>query len=124
MKFDDLANEYLNESDLSTEQGPNEAFKHLDDALAKFYAIGQKGLGPDPQAVNDRVYNMLQKHQVDDRDMKRFSDALTSIILGQSTRGYADMEAKEKEYEHKGWPGDGSGEDDFQDYNQMEGDDY
>jgi hypothetical protein len=28
------------------------------------------------------------------------------------------------EYEHKGWPGDGSGEDDFADYNQMEGDDY
>lgn len=28
------------------------------------------------------------------------------------------------EYEHKGWPGDGSGEDDFADYNQMEGNDY
>lgn len=28
------------------------------------------------------------------------------------------------EYEHKGWPGDGSGEDDFADYNQNEGNDY
>jgi hypothetical protein len=37
-------------------------------------------------------------------------------------------EAAEKdyqdEYEHKGWPGDGSGEDDFADYNQNEGNDY
>jgi hypothetical protein len=31
---------------------------------------------------------------------------------------------QEDEYEHKGWPGDGSGEDDFADYNQNEGNDY
>jgi hypothetical protein len=115
-------NKVLKEEDLSPERGPDEAFKHLDNALSSFYAIGQKGLGPDPKAINDRVYNMLQKHQVDDKDMQRFSDALTSIILGQSTLGYADMEAKE--YEHKGWAGDGTGEDDFADYNQNEGNDY
>jgi hypothetical protein len=28
------------------------------------------------------------------------------------------------EYEHKGWAGDGTGEDDFADYNQNEGNDY
>lgn len=44
---------------------------------------------------------------------------------------YRQVEAEEREksqqadeYEHKGWPGDGSGEDDFADYNQMEGNDY
>lgn len=36
----------------------------------------------------------------------------------------ASEEPQHDEYEHKGWPGDGSGEDDFADYNQMEGDDY
>lgn len=27
-------------------------------------------------------------------------------------------------WQYRGWPGDGSGEDDFQDFNQMEADDY
>jgi ribosome assembly protein YihI (activator of Der GTPase) len=35
-----------------------------------------------------------------------------------------DDARQEQEDEHKGWPGDGSGEDDFADYNQMEGNDY
>ena len=36
-----------------------------------------------------------------------------------------DRECREDEdYEHQGWPGDGSGEDDFADYNQNEADDY
>jgi hypothetical protein len=41
--------------------------------------------------------------------------------------GNEDAEAEkdyQDEYEHKGWPGDGSGEDDFADYNQNEGNDY
>ena len=36
----------------------------------------------------------------------------------------AGKHQEEDEYEHKGWPGDGTGEDDFADFNQMEGDDY
>jgi len=37
---------------------------------------------------------------------------------------YASEPANEDAYEHRGWPGDGSGVDDFQDYNQNEADDY
>jgi hypothetical protein len=71
---------------------PNDAFKSLEDALDTFYNLGKGGLGADPAAVHDRVYNMLQQHEVDDRDIQRFSDVLTSIILGQSTRGFADSQ--------------------------------
>jgi hypothetical protein len=78
--------------ELAPETGPQEAFKSLEDALDKFYALGQKGLGGDAAAVNDRVYNILVQHEVDERDLKRFADALTSIILGQSMRGYADSQ--------------------------------
>jgi hypothetical protein len=35
-----------------------------------------------------------------------------------------DPDSGDDEYEYRGWPGDGSGEDDFADYNQMEGNDY
>jgi len=80
---------YLDGSDLGPESGPGDAFKHLESALDAFYALGQKGLGADAAAVNDRVYNMLQQREVDQADIKRFADALTSIILGQSIRGYA-----------------------------------
>jgi hypothetical protein len=99
--FDDLINKFLAEessldqwhnAQLDKEQGPNEAFKHLESALDAFYALGQKGLGADAAAVNDRVYNMLEQHGVDQADIKRFADALTSIILGQSVRGYADSQ--------------------------------
>lgn len=118
MKFNELFQQYLNEADverlaqqdprevysdeevknmdndpeLMPETGPQEAFKTLEDALGKFYALGQKGLGGDAAAIHDKVYNMLQQHKVDQRDIQRFSDALTSIILGQSMRGYADSQ--------------------------------
>ncbi len=78
--------------ELAPETGPQEAFKTLEDALDKFYALGKKGLGGDAAAVNDRVYNILVQHEVDERDIKRFSDVLTSILLGQSVRGYADSQ--------------------------------
>lgn len=35
-----------------------------------------------------------------------------------------EKDHQDDEYEHRGWPGDGSGEDDFADYNQNEGNDY
>lgn len=118
MKFNKLFEQYLNEADierlaqqdpreiysdkevsdmdvdpeLAPETGPQEAFKSLEDTLGKFYALGQKGLGGDAAAVNDRVYNILMQHGVDQKDMQRFSDALTSILLGQSMRGYADSQ--------------------------------
>jgi hypothetical protein len=36
----------------------------------------------------------------------------------------AEKDYQDDEYKHRGWPGDGSGEDDFADYNQNEGNDY
>jgi hypothetical protein len=33
----------------------------------------------------------------------------------------SEYEANRQEFDHIGWPGDGSGEDDFADYNQNEG---
>jgi hypothetical protein len=118
MKFNKLFEQYLNEADvekltqqdsreiysdeevkdmdvqseLASETEPNNAFKTLEDALSKFYALGQKGLGADAAAVHDRVYNILVQHEVDERDMQRFSDVLTSILLGQSVRGFADSQ--------------------------------
>jgi hypothetical protein len=116
MKFNKLFEQYLQEADveklaqqdsreaysdkevkdmnvqpkLAPETDPNDAFKALEDALGKFYALGQKGLGADAAAVHDRVYNILLQHEVDERDMQRFSDVLASILLGQSVRGFAD----------------------------------
>jgi hypothetical protein len=75
--------------ELAPETGPQEAFDTLEDALVKFYELGKKGLGPDAKAVNDRIYNMLVKHEVDEKNLKNFSDVLMSIILGQSMRGFA-----------------------------------
>ncbi len=113
MKFNKLFEQYLNEADVEKlaqqdprevydepkgdlgEPGPvgvdpNEAFKAIEDALDMFYNLGKGGMGADAAAVHDRVYNILQQHGVDQSDMQRFSDALTSIILGQSVRGFAD----------------------------------
>jgi hypothetical protein len=76
--------------DLAPETGPNDAFKSLENTLGQFYALGQKGLGADADAVNERVVDILRMHEVDDRDLQRFGDVLTSILLGQSVRGFAD----------------------------------
>jgi hypothetical protein len=48
-------------------------------------------------------------------------------LLGGNEASEKDSYEKDNqddEYEYKGWPGDGSGEDDFADYNQLEGNDY
>jgi hypothetical protein len=118
MKFYDYFNKYMEEADvdrlaqqdpreiysdqevkdmdvdptLAPETGPQEAFKSLEDTLGKFYALGQKGLGAEADMVNERVIDILKMHGVDDRDLRRFGDALTSILLGQSVRGYADSQ--------------------------------
>lgn len=76
--------------DLAPEEGPNNAFKALENTLGQFYTLGQKGLGADADAVNERVVDILRMHEVDERDLQRFGDALTSILLGQSVRGFAD----------------------------------
>lgn len=76
--------------DLVPETGVNNAFKSLENTLGQFYALGQKGLGADADAVNERVVDILRMHDVDERDLQRFGNVLTSILLGQSVRGFAD----------------------------------
>lgn len=75
---------------LEKETDPDKAFKTLEDTLTQFYALGQKGLGADADVVMERIAKILRQHGVDDRDNKRFTDVLGSIILGQSMRGFAD----------------------------------
>jgi hypothetical protein len=78
--------------DLAPETDPNDAFKALEDTLSKFYALGQKGLGADADAVMERVAEILRQHEVDNKDMERFTNVLGSILLGQSVRGFADRQ--------------------------------
>lgn len=80
--------------DLAQEQGPQEAFKALENTLEQFYNLGKKGLGADADMVMKRVADILRQYQVDDRDMDRFVNVLGSILLGQSTRGFADYQSK------------------------------
>lgn len=75
---------------LEKEAGPDKAFKALENVLGQFYALGQKGLVADGDVVMERVAEILRQHDVDDRDIGRFTNVLGSIILGQSTRGFAD----------------------------------
>ncbi len=77
------------ESGPGTSDMYNQAFKSLEDLLGQFYSLGQKGLGDDVPAINEKIADILLQHEVDERDMKRFADALTSILLGQSMRGFA-----------------------------------
>jgi len=69
-----------------------EGYKLLEDALHKFYEYGYTGSADtDPAANNERVAEILRNLEVDDRDMQRFADVLTSIVLGQMVRGHADF---------------------------------
>jgi hypothetical protein len=78
--------------DLAPETDPEEAFKALDNMLGLFYKIGQKGLGPDPDAVHERIVDILKMHDVDEKNIGRFSNVLLSVVLGQSTNGFADSQ--------------------------------
>ena len=49
---------------------------------------------------------------------------LTELISEYEFSRDAEVQAEAQEFEHVGWPGDGSGEDDFADYNQNEGNDW
>ena len=119
MKFDDLADKIINEADIDrlAKQDPREVYENepeekslaqqsqdadnalreqgyklLEDALHKFYEYGYTGSSDaDAAATNERVAEILRNLEVDDRDMQRFADVLTSIVLGQMVRGHADF---------------------------------
>lgn len=79
-------------------------------------------------------YELIQGSASEDRAQDRITmignELLSRGITSDELAAIRDeaKQATEKhhdeEYEHRGWPGDGSGEDDFADYNQMEGNDY
>lgn len=142
MKFDDLVNQLLNETDAS-EARLHKLGTHMSDADAAYVVIHDILKGPD--ATHDD-YIALGK-ELKDGGMGRDEYSLETLqkaleyakqdgwefdieaVMDQldGPAGYKDdydREEHQDEYEHKGWPGDGSGEDDFADYNQMEGNDY
>lgn len=119
MKFYEQFNKYMEEADVErlAQQDPREVYgdnpeeksigeqaqdadnalreqgyKLLEDALHKFYEYGYTGSADaDAAATNERVVDILRNLEVDDRDVQRFGDVLTSIILGQMVRGHADF---------------------------------
>ena len=54
-------------------------------------------------------------NHIDDFDIQPQSDEFATEL---------ERERIEQEHAYRGWAGDGSGEDDFADYNQMEANDY
>jgi hypothetical protein len=71
---------------------------------------------------NENIVRILDNLKAKSPQMyQQFVDRLMDTV--EQLKDDARQE-QEDEYEHKGWAGDGSGEDDFADYNQMEGDDY
>jgi hypothetical protein len=94
MKFDELYNNLVNET------------------------IGMEAASSD----NENILRILDNLKAKSPQMyQQFVDRLMDTV--EQLKDDARQE-REDEYEHKGWPGDGSGEDDFADYNQNEGNDY
>lgn len=142
MKFDELVNSLLNET------VPSEARL---DKLARLHKLGTHMSDADSAyvVIHDTLYGTDMTHddyitlgkELKDGGMGRDEYSIETL---QKALEYAkqdgwefDIEAildqlggpsgeseYQDEYEHRGWPGDGSGEDDFADYNQMEGNDY
>lgn len=149
MKFDDLVNQLLNETKASEQRLDNMAKLHklgakMSDAEAAYTVISDV-FNKGEQNADD--YIALGKELKDggmDRDeysIETLQKALEyarqdgwefdiEAILDQlggpagHKEDYEREEHQDDDYEHRGWPGDGSGEDDFADYNQMEGNDY
>lgn len=150
MKFDDLCNQILNETDASEARldkiaGQSKLDKlgtHMSDADAAYVVIhdilkdsnasedayielGKElkdgGMGRDEYSI-ETLQKALEYARQDGWEFD--IEAILDQLGGPSGESDYQSEYQDDEYEHRGWPGDGSGEDDFADYNQMEGDDY
>lgn len=147
MKFDDLVNSLLNETDASEQRLDNLARLHklgakMSDAEAAYtvisdvfnkgeqnaddyIALGKElkdgGMGRDEHSI-ETLQKALEYARQDGWEFD--IEAILDQLGGPSGEGDYQSEYQDDEHEHRGWPGDGSGEDDFADYNQMEGDDY
>lgn len=143
MKFDDLVNQLLNETDASEQRldklsrlhklgthmsDADSAYVVIHDILKDsnaseddYIALGKElrdgGMGRDEYSI-ETLQKALEYARSDGWEFD--IEAVLDQIGGPS----GESEYQDDEYEHRGWPGDGSGEDDFADYNQMEGNDY
>ena len=141
MKFDDLVNSLLNETEAS-ESRLNKLGTHMSDADAAYVVIHDILKGPD--ATHDDYITLGKELKdggmgIDEYSLETLQKALEyakqdgwdfdveAIMdqLGGPAGAEEDYEREEhQDNEYKGWPGDGTGEDDFADYNQNEGNDY
>ena len=139
MKFDELYNKLMTEASPEVEDKVNKMIDaaSMSDAEAA-YTIIKHYLHKDNVGMDD--YITVGK-ELKDAGMGRDEHSLETLemahkyaqndgwdfdiegILDQIGGPSGETEYQD-EYEYKGWPGDGSGEDDFADYNQMEGSDY
>lgn len=149
MKFDDLVNKLLNETDASEARldglarlhklgthmsDADSAYVVISDVLGKgqqnaddYIALGKElkdgGMGRDEYSI-ETLQKALEYARQDGWEFD--IEAILDQLGGPA--GYKDdyerEEHQDDDYEHRGWPGDGSGEDDFADYNQNEGNDY
>lgn len=149
MKFDDLVNSLLNETDASEARLDKIAKQskldklgtHMSDADAAYVVIHD--ILKDSNASQD-AYIALGKELkdggmgTDEYSLETLQKALEyakydgwefdiEAIMDQlgGPAGYKDdyerEEQQDDEYEYRGWPGDGSGEDDLPDLHNMEG---
>lgn len=110
MKFDDLFKKLMTENEQS-EYKPIQELNTIEEIQARINEIEQEmEEGEDVITPGSYSYDVLNG------DLQYLYNKLSDLK--------AQQEQEHNEYEHKGWPGDGSGEDDFADYNQMEGNDY
>lgn len=147
MKFDDLVNQLLNETDASEQRldklsrlhklgthmsDADSAYVVIHDILKDsnaseddYIALGKElrdgGMGRDEYSI-ETLQKALEYARSDGWEFD--IEAVLDQIGGPSGESDYQSEYQDDEYEHRGWPGDGSGEDDFADYNQMEGNDY
>lgn len=66
----------------------------------------------------DRLKTLSKLNPVADSGVEREREVLSELIARYEAEHDAEVQ------EQCGWPGDGSGEDDFADYNQNEGNDW
>lgn len=136
MKFDDIVNKVLNE-DESLDQWHNaqvdkEAKGNDFMDMIKSMPTDQltELFREDLHIYFERIKGTASEDQAQGKITDMGNELLSRGISSDELAAIRDeAEAasnkhQEDEYEYKGWPGDGSGEDDFADYNQMEGDDY
>jgi hypothetical protein len=147
MKFDDLYNKLMTENRTGAE-GPEAKI----DSISKLHKLGQTM--SDADAAYVVIHDMLKgteyakpdayialAKELKDGGMSNDEYSLETLQkaaeyakydgwsfdvshLMELLGGNEDAERAYQDDEYKGWPGDGSGEDDFADYNQLEGNDY